>query len=113
VLALSGIAYKGKVVCGSQQNTVNYVWRLVVKLFSSLRIKIGGTYLVGLLTGDGLYDRVIVVRYLSTARDFSSKPANRLWSPPILIYKSTSKYFPGVKAVGVKWATHIHQAQML
>jgi len=100
VVALSDVTYKGKIFRGSKHNIVNYVWRLELKLFSSLRIKIQGNYLVGILKG--LYDRGIVVRFLSTARDFTSKPALRLWAPPNILYKKYQLIFP--------WGLHIFTA---
>jgi hypothetical protein len=114
VVALSEITYKGKVVRGSKQNTINYVWKLVVNLFSSLRIKIQGTYLVGILP---------VLRFirprnrgsiLVKGERFSFKTCAPVRaSTPKSYTKSTSRYFPGAKAVrGEKDYSHASNAEV-
>ena len=100
-VALSEVTYKGKIVRGSKHNTINSVWRLGLKMFSSFRIKIQGTYLVGILIGlpvytteeswlDSYQRREIFLQNLPTGYDLH----------PTCYIKSTNKYFPGAEAVG-------------
>jgi len=101
VVAVSEITYKGKIVCGNKHNTINYVCRLGVKIFSFLRIKIQGTCLIGTLielrvdtTEESWFDsyqrREIFLQNLPTGYGLH----------PNSYTKSTRKYSPGAKVIG-------------